>query len=92
MFVDTIVEGKILIKVLIDTTSKSNTISKRLYNKLEEDYGLEGISGDNLIGKEIKCLDLQFQYKGKWRSLDDTEVIDFQIHKNPSFDLVLGRD
>ncbi|CAG8841700.1 15003_t:CDS:2, partial [Racocetra persica] len=55
---------KILVKALIDTTSKSNTISKRLYNKLEEDYGLE----------------------------DSTEVIDFQIRKNLSFDLVLGRD
>ncbi|CAJ0913420.1 16178_t:CDS:2, partial [Entrophospora sp. SA101] len=84
--------GKIPVKALIDTTSKSNTISNRLYNKLEEDYGLEGISGDDLIGKEIKCLDLQFRYKGKWRSLDGTEVIDFQIRKNPSFDLVLGRD
>ncbi len=72
--------------------SKSNTINRCLFNKLEEDYGLEGVSGDDLIGKEIKCLDLQFQYKGKWRSLDGTEVIDFQIHKNPSFDLVLGQD
>ncbi|CAH1771251.1 15438_t:CDS:2, partial [Entrophospora sp. SA101] len=54
-------EGKIPVKALIDTTSKSNTISNRLYNKLEEDYGLEGISGDDLIGKEIKCLDLQFR-------------------------------
>ncbi|CAG8814688.1 5260_t:CDS:2, partial [Dentiscutata erythropus] len=71
---------------------KSNTISKRLYNKLEKDYGLEGISGDDLISKEIKCLDLQFRYKGKWRSLDSTEVIDFQIRKNSSFDLVLGWD
>ncbi|CAG8780786.1 25721_t:CDS:2, partial [Gigaspora margarita] len=54
-----------------------------------------GVSVDNLykdvIGK-IKCLDLQFQYKGKWHSLDSTEVIDFQIHKNLSFDLVLGQD
>ena len=91
-FIDTLIEGKIPVKALIDTTSKSNTISRRLYNKLEEDYGLEGISGDDLIDKEIKCLDLQFRYKGKWRSLDGTEVIDFQIRKNPSFDLVLGRD
>ncbi|CAG8809403.1 26837_t:CDS:2, partial [Racocetra persica] len=52
-------------KALIDTISKSNTISKCLYNKLKEDYGLEGIS-------------------------DGTKVIDFQIHKNLSFDLVLG--
>ncbi|CAG8842170.1 40222_t:CDS:2, partial [Gigaspora margarita] len=51
---------------------------------------VENLYGD-VIG-EIKCLDLQFQYKGKWRSLDGTEVIDFQICKNPSFDLVLGQD
>ncbi|CAG8814827.1 9387_t:CDS:2, partial [Dentiscutata erythropus] len=25
-------------------------------------------------------------------SLGDTELIDFQIHKNPTFDLVLGQD
>ncbi|CAG8438888.1 9105_t:CDS:2 [Cetraspora pellucida] len=92
VFIESLVEEKIPVKALIDTTSKSNTISKCLYNKLEENYGLEGISGDDLIGKEIKCLDLQFWYKGKWRSLDGTEVIDFQIRKNPSFDLVLGRD
>ncbi|CAG8730603.1 12967_t:CDS:2 [Dentiscutata erythropus] len=73
VFIKTIIEGKISVKALIDTTSKSNTISKRVYNKLEEDYGLEGISGDDLIGKEIKCLDLQFRYKGKWRSLDESE-------------------
>jgi len=41
---------------------------------------------------EIKCLDLQFRYKEKWQSLDSTEVIDFQIRKNPSFDLVLRQD
>jgi len=92
VFIKTLVEGKIPVKALIDTTSKSNTISKSLFDKLEEDYGLECLSGDYLIGEEIKCLDLQFQYKGKWRSLDCTEVIDFQIRKNPSFDLVLGQE
>ncbi|CAG8849139.1 11332_t:CDS:1, partial [Gigaspora margarita] len=51
---------------------------------------VRNLYGD-VIG-EIKCLDLQFQYKGKWRSLDGTEVIDFQIRKNLSFDLVLGQD
>ncbi|CAG8599159.1 11352_t:CDS:1, partial [Paraglomus occultum] len=65
---------------------------KSLFDKLEEDYGLGCLSGDELIGEEIKGLDLQFQYKGKWRSLDCTELIDFQIRKNPSFDLVLGQD
>src|SRR5439155_20873156 len=92
MFINCLVEGKIPVKALIDTTSKSNTISKSLFDKLEEDYGLKRLSGDELIGEEIKCLDLQFCYKGKWRSLDFTEVIDFQIHKNPSFDLVLGQE
>ncbi|CAG8617827.1 9388_t:CDS:1 [Diversispora eburnea] len=92
MFVDTLVEGKIPVKALIDTSSKFNTIGKRLFNKFEEDYRLEGVFGDDLIGKEIKCLDLQFCYKRKWRNLDSTEVIDFQIHKNSSFNLVLGQE
>ncbi|CAG8822220.1 13523_t:CDS:1, partial [Dentiscutata erythropus] len=83
---------KISVKVLIDTTSKYNTISKHLFNKLESDHGLEGIVGDDLIGKEIKGLDLQFHIKRKCQSLGDTELIDFQIHKNLLFDLVLGQD
>src|SRR5436190_20362816 len=106
VFIETLVEGKIPVKALIDTSSKFNTISKSLFDKLEEDYGIRnpvenlyggvvGIPVENLyrdvIG-EIKCLDLQFQYKGKWRSLDCTEVIDFQIRKNPLFDLVLGQE
>ncbi|CAG8613243.1 5120_t:CDS:1, partial [Dentiscutata heterogama] len=65
---------------------------KHLFDKLESDHGLEGIVGDDLIDKEIKGLDLQFRIKRKWQSLGDTELIDFQIHKNPSFDLVLGQD
>ncbi|CAG8713958.1 14136_t:CDS:2 [Cetraspora pellucida] len=67
MFVNTLVEGKIPVKVLIDTASKYNTISKHLFDKLESDHGLADIVGD-------------------------TELIDFQIHKNPSFDLVLGQN
>src|SRR5437763_875310 len=94
VFIKTLVEGKIPVKALIDTSSKFNTISKSLFDKLEEDYGIrnpvENLYGD-VIG-EIKCLDLQFQYKGKWRSLDCTEVIDFQIRKNPSVDLILGQE
>ncbi|CAG8794694.1 7426_t:CDS:2, partial [Gigaspora margarita] len=85
-------EEKIPVKALIDTLSKFNIISKSLFDRFEEDYGLEGLSNDELIGEEIKCLDLQFQYKRKWRSLDSTEVIDFQIRKNLSFDLVLGQN
>ncbi|CAG8585281.1 12870_t:CDS:2, partial [Dentiscutata heterogama] len=42
--------------------------------------------------EEIKGLDLQFRIKRKWQSLGDTKLIDFQIHKNLSFDLVLGQD
>ncbi|CAG8512266.1 2626_t:CDS:2, partial [Scutellospora calospora] len=41
MFINTLVEGKILVKVLIDTTSKYNIISKQLFNKLESNHGLE---------------------------------------------------
>jgi len=92
MRIHCLVEGKILVKALINTTSKSNTISKSLFDKLETDHGLEGLLDEDVIGEEIKGLDLQFQDEGKWRSLDCTEVIDFQIRKNPSFDLVLGQD
>ena len=90
MLIETLVEGKIPVKALIDTSSKFNTISKRLFNKLKSNHGIrpscgpaECLYGD-VIG-EINCLDLQFRYKGKWRSLNFTEVIDFQIRKNPSF-------
>ncbi|CAG8590247.1 10885_t:CDS:10 [Diversispora eburnea] len=92
MFINCLIEGKTPVKALIDTSSKFNTISKRLFDNLEEDYGLEGISGDDLIGEEIKYLDLQFCYKRKWQSLDATEVIDFQICKNLLFDLMLERE
>ncbi|CAG8655343.1 14058_t:CDS:1 [Cetraspora pellucida] len=92
MFINTLIEEKIPVKVLIDTTSKYNTISKHLSNKLKSDHRLEGIVGDDLIGKEIKGLDLQFRIKRKWQSLGDTKLIDFQIHKNPLFDLMLGQD
>ncbi|CAG8657629.1 7454_t:CDS:1, partial [Diversispora eburnea] len=43
MFVNTIVEGKIPVKALIDTTSKSNTISRHLFDNLEEDYEIRRI-------------------------------------------------
>jgi hypothetical protein len=92
VFIKTLVEGKILVKALIDISSKFNTISKSLFDKLEEDYGLGGLPDEYVICEKIKCLDLQFYYKRKWRSLDCTELIDFQIRKNPSFDLVLGQD
>ncbi|CAG8791044.1 24752_t:CDS:2, partial [Dentiscutata erythropus] len=52
--------------------TRFNTISKSLFDKLKEDYRIcdpvENLYGD-VIG-EIKCLDLQFCYKVKWRSLD----------------------
>ena len=49
VFIETLVEGKVLVKALIDTTSKSNTISKSLFDKLEEDYGLEGLPDEDVI-------------------------------------------
>ncbi|CAG8466713.1 6512_t:CDS:2, partial [Scutellospora calospora] len=65
-------QGKILVKALINISSKFNTISKSFFNKLKKDYGIhdpvENLYRD-IIGK-IKCLDLQFCYKGKWQSLD----------------------
>jgi len=81
MLINTLVEGKI-----------PNTISKHLFNKLESDHGLDGVLDEDMIGEEIKGLDLQFYYKEKWQSLGDTEMIDFQICKNSLFDLVLGQD
>ncbi|CAG8772046.1 12768_t:CDS:2 [Racocetra persica] len=76
MFINTLVKGKIPVKALIDILSKFNTISESLFDKLKEDYGIrnpvENLYKD-VIGK-IKCLDLQFCYKGKWRSLDGTEM------------------
>src|SRR6266542_6511079 len=97
VFIETLVEGEIPVKALIDTSSKFNTISKKLFDSLGEGYGIGFVAdGAEKVYKdaigEIKCLDLQFQYNGKWRSLDGTEVIDFQIRKNPLFDLVLGQD
>ncbi|CAG8731935.1 11138_t:CDS:2, partial [Dentiscutata heterogama] len=77
MFINTLVEGKISVKALIDTISKYNTISKHLFDKLESDYGLEGIVGDVLIGEEIKGLDLQFCIKRKWQSLDGMSILLF---------------
>ena len=40
------------------------------------------LAEEDMIGEEIKGLDLQFYYKEKWQSLGDTEMIDFQICKN----------
>ena len=40
MFVNTLVEGKIPVKALIDTSSKFNTVSKSLFDKLKEDYAV----------------------------------------------------
>ncbi|CAG8650196.1 6119_t:CDS:1, partial [Diversispora eburnea] len=96
MFVDTLVEGKTPVKVLIDTSSKFNTISKRLFDKLKSNHGIRPICSPvkNLYGDaidEINCLDLQFQYKGTYHSLDGTDAISFEIRKNPPFDLVLGQ-
>src|SRR6266487_3463988 len=96
-FIDTLVEGKIPVKALIDTSSKFNTISKSLFDRLGTDHGIAPTCDPvknlykDAIG-EINCLDLQFYHKGKWRSLDGTDLIDFEIRKNPTFDLVLGQE
>ncbi|CAG8520756.1 15590_t:CDS:2 [Cetraspora pellucida] len=64
MFINTLIEEKITVKALIDTSSKFNTISESLFDKLKEDYGIhdpvENLYGD--VIDEIKCLDLQFRY------------------------------
>ncbi|CAG8594133.1 5572_t:CDS:2 [Diversispora eburnea] len=53
MFINTLVEGKIPVKALIDTSSKFNTISKSLFDKLKEDYGIrdpvENLYGDVIV-------------------------------------------
>ncbi|CAG8671977.1 11248_t:CDS:1, partial [Acaulospora colombiana] len=91
-----LVEGKIPVKALIDTSSKFNTISKSLFDRLGTDHGIRPTCDPvknlykDVIG-EINCLDLQFQYKGTYHSLDNTDVINFEIRKNPTFDLVLGQ-
>nr|CAG8637708.1 15071_t:CDS:1 [Entrophospora candida] len=96
VFIESLVEGKISVKALIDTSLKFNTISKSLFNRLGTDHGIRPTCDlvENLykdaIG-EINCLDLQFQYKGTYHSLDNTDVINFEIRKNPTFDLVLGQ-
>ncbi|CAG8724397.1 10621_t:CDS:2, partial [Gigaspora margarita] len=95
-FKKTLVEGKILVKALIDTTSRFNTISKRLFDRLGTNHGIGPTCDlvkslyEDAIG-EIHCLDLQFQYKEAYHSLDGTDAIDFEIRKNPPFDLVLGQ-
>ncbi|CAG8799144.1 7579_t:CDS:2, partial [Racocetra persica] len=44
--------GKILVKALIDTSLKFNTISESLFDKLKEDYGI-GDPVENLYGDVI---------------------------------------
>ncbi|CAG8815466.1 41506_t:CDS:2, partial [Gigaspora margarita] len=73
-----------------------NTISKSLFNRLKTDHRIRLICDPikNLYKDaidEICYLDLQFWYKGTYHSLDNTDVIDFEIRKNPIFDLVLGQ-
>ena len=96
MHIHCLVEGKISVKALIDTLSKFNTISKSLFNKLETDHGIRPTCDPiknlykDAIGK-IHYLNLQFWYKETYHSLDDTDAIDFDIGKNPPFDLVLSQ-
>ncbi|KAF0497943.1 hypothetical protein F8M41_020620 [Gigaspora margarita] len=96
VFIETLVEGKILVKALIDTSSKLNTISKRLFDKLKSNHGIHPSCSlvNNLYGDvidEINCLDLQFHHKAKWQSLDRIDAIEFEIRKNSRFNLVLGQ-
>jgi len=49
MFINTLVEGKIPVKALIDTSSKFNTINESLFDKLKEDYGIRD-PVENLYG------------------------------------------
>ncbi|CAG8614973.1 4073_t:CDS:1 [Acaulospora colombiana] len=80
----------------MDISSKFNIISKSLFDRLGTDHGIRPTCDPvknlykDAIG-EINCLDLQFHYKGKWQSLDGTDANDFEIRKNPTFDLVLGQ-
>ncbi|CAG8770651.1 28122_t:CDS:2, partial [Racocetra persica] len=65
--------GKIPVKALIDTISKSNTISKYLYNKLEEDYGLED-------GTEMREAKISFGFSLKnYKRYAKIEIDDMSI-------------
>jgi hypothetical protein len=79
VFIEILVEGKIPVKVLIDTLSKFNTIRKSFFNRLgtneiELTCNLVKNLYENAIGK-ICCLDLQFGYKEIYYSLDSTNSI-----------------
>ncbi|CAG8556690.1 14610_t:CDS:2 [Cetraspora pellucida] len=58
-----------------------NYLRENPLTQLKEDYGIcdpvENLYGD--VISKIKCLDLQFCYKEKWRSLDDTEMCKAKI-------------
>ena len=80
VFVKTLVEGKILVAGLIDTTSHFNIISKELFDKLKSKHGIRPVSkyvkryDKDVIG-ETKCL---LDHKGKYRSLYNTDTIEFK--------------
>ncbi|CAG8587085.1 11260_t:CDS:2 [Paraglomus brasilianum] len=64
MRIETLVEGKIPVKALIDTSSKFNTISKRLFNKLKSNHGIhpscgpaECLYGDIIDGMSIPLIE-----------------------------------
>ncbi|CAG8817546.1 45020_t:CDS:2, partial [Gigaspora margarita] len=59
----------------LDRTNLISTINNYI-RETESLWGVIGVLVGNLYGDvigKIKCLDLQFQYKGKWRSLDGTK-------------------
>ena len=96
VFIKTLVEGKIVVAGLIDTTSHFNIISKELFDKLKSKHGIRPVSKyvkryeKDVIG-EINCLDLQFYHKGKYRSLYNTDTIEFKIDKLTKHLLILGQ-
>ncbi|CAG8635753.1 11513_t:CDS:2, partial [Diversispora eburnea] len=76
MFVDSLVEGKFPVKALIDTTSKYNTISRRLFDKLEEDYGIRHICDPVEILYGDVIAKISFEFSPEARSYHAKIVID----------------
>ncbi|CAG8476767.1 11822_t:CDS:2 [Gigaspora rosea] len=67
VFIETLVEGKIPVKALIDIFSKFNTISKRLFDKLKSNHGIRpfcslvnNLYGDVIDGMCIPLIDENF--------------------------------
>jgi hypothetical protein len=83
------------VKVLVDTASNANLISKSFLDK----HGIKNTKPSKCVLERIPdaegyidCLDLVFSYKGKdaFVSGSDEELSDFVVVKEPKADLVLG--